>query len=191
VYASSHLDDVAAFLCGEPCRVRARGHMGPQSLMEVNPMNDTEVDELGPVDYIVVEFPADTADFSGAMVAELSALVKRGVIRVLDILILKKELDGSVEGFESHDFGDSDLADLLELETELAMLLAADDVEAIGAALEPGSVAAVLIWENVWAAPFGAAARRSGGQLVASGRIPIQAIAAAVEADEAAMKEGV
>jgi hypothetical protein len=159
--------------------------------MEVKRMSDTDVDELGPVDYIVVEFPADKADFSGAMAAELSALIKRGVIRVLDILILKKELDGSVEGFESHDFGDSDLAELLELETELAMLLAAEDVEALGAALEPGSVAAVLIWENVWAAPFGAAARKSGGQLVASGRIPIQAIAAAVEAHDAAMKEGV
>ena len=110
---------------------------------------------------------------------------------MLDLLILKKDLDGSVEGFESHDFGGSNLAELLELETELALLLAEDDVEAIGASMEPGSVAAVLIWENVWAAPFAAAARRSGGQLVASGRIPIQAIAAAVEADEAAMKEGV
>jgi len=154
-------------------------------------MNDTSVDELGPVDYIVVEFPADKADFSGAMAAELTALVKRGVVRVLDLLILKKDLDGSVEGFESHDFGDTDLAGLIELETELAMLLAEEDVEAIGASLEPGTVAAVLIWENLWAAPFGAAARRSGGQLVASGRIPIQAIAAAVEADEAAIKEGV
>jgi hypothetical protein len=154
-------------------------------------MADSDVDELGPVDYIVVEFPAETADFSGAMAAELSALIERGTIRVLDLLILKKDLDGSVEAFESHDFGDSDLAELLELETELAMLLAADDVEAIGAALEPGSVAAVLIWENVWAAPFGAATRQSGGQLVASGRIPIQAIAAAIEADEAAIKEGV
>ena len=153
-------------------------------------MDDGDVDELGPVDYVVVEFPADKADFSGAMAAELTALVKRGTVRVLDLLILKKDLDGSVEGFESHDFGDSDLAELLELETELAMLLAADDVEAIGAALEPGSVAAVLIWENVWAAPFGAAVRQSGGQLVASGRIPIQAIVAAVEADDAAMKEG-
>jgi len=140
---------------------------------------------------VVVEFPADKANFSGEMATELSALIERGVVRVLDLLILKKDLDGSVEAFESHDFGDSDLAELLELETELAMLLAADDVEAIGAALEPGSVAVVLIWENVWAAPFGSAARRSGGQLVASGRIPIQAIAAAVEADEAAMKEGV
>ena len=154
-------------------------------------MNDTSVDELGPVDYIVVEFPADKADFSGAMAAELTALIERGTVRVLDLLILKKDLDGSVEGFESHDFGDTDLAGLIELETELAMLLAEEDVEAIGASLEPGTVAAVLIWENLWAAPFGAAARRSGGQLVASGRIPIQAIAAAVEADEAAIKEGV
>ncbi len=118
-------------------------------------MNDAAVDELGPVDYVVVEFPADKADFSGAMAAELSALVGRGVVRVLDMLILKKDLDGTVEGFESHDFGDSDLAELLQLEMELAMLLAAEDVEAIGAAMEPGSVAAVLIWENVWAAPFG------------------------------------
>ncbi len=154
-------------------------------------MSDTDVDELGPVDYVVVEFPANKANFSGEMATELAALIARGVIRVLDLLILKKDLDGSVEAFESHDFGDSDLAELIELETELAMLLAADDVEAIGAALEPGTVAAVLIWENVWAAPFGAAARRSGGQLVASGRIPIQAIAAAVEADEATMNEGV
>ena len=137
-------------------------------------MNDTDVDELGPVDYIVVEFPADKADFSGAMAVELSALVKNGAVRVLDLLILKKESDGSVDALEAHDFGDDDLAELLELETELAMLLAADDVEAIGAALEPGSVAAVLIWENVWAAPFGSAVRRSGGQLVASGRIPAE-----------------
>jgi Family of unknown function (DUF6325) len=153
-------------------------------------MNDTDVDQLGPVDYIVVEFPADKADFSGAMATELSALIERDLIRVLDVLILKKDLDGSVEGFESHDFGETDLAELVALETELAMLLAAEDVDAIGAALEPGTVAAVLIWENLWAAPFGAAARRSGGELVASGRIPIQAIAAAVEAHEANTKEG-
>ena len=154
-------------------------------------MNDTEVDELGPVDYVVVEFPADRANFSGEMAAELSALVAGGVVRVLDLILLKKELDGSVEGFESHDFGDVDLGGLRELETDLALLLAEEDVESIGAAMEPGSVAAVLVWENAWAAPFGSAVRRSGGQLVASGRIPIQALAAAIEADEAATKEGV
>jgi Family of unknown function (DUF6325) len=154
-------------------------------------MNDPDVDELGPVDYVVVEFPADQANFSGEMTAELSALIDRGTVRVLDLILLKKELDGTVEGFESHDFGDVDLGGLRELETELALLLAEEDVEAIGAALEPGTVAAVLVWENVWAAPFGAAVRRSGGQLAASGRIPIQALAAAVEADESMTKKGV
>lgn len=154
-------------------------------------MTDSDVDELGPVDYLVVEFPADRANFSGEMASELSALVKGGVVRVLDLLFLKKELDGSVEGFESHEFDDDELGELRAAETELAMLLAAEDVESIGAALEPGSIAAVLVWENVWAAPFGSAVRRSGGQLVASGRIPIQALAAALEADESTTKEGV
>jgi hypothetical protein len=154
-------------------------------------MTDEDVDELGPVDYLVVEFPADKANFSGEMASELSALVGRGLVRVLDLLILKKNDDGSVEGFESHEFGDDELGELRVLEDELALLLAEEDVESIGAALEPGSVAAVLVYENVWAAPFGAAVRRSGGQLVASGRIPIQALAAALEADETPVSEGV
>jgi len=154
-------------------------------------LTDSDVDELGPVDYIVVEFPADKANFSGEMASELSALVKRGVVRVLDLLFLKKELDGSVDGFESHEFSDDELGELRAAETELAMLLAEEDVESIGAALEPGSIAAVLVWENVWAAPFGSAVRRSGGQLVAGGRIPIQALAAVLEADESTTEEGV
>jgi len=154
-------------------------------------MTDAEVDELGPVDYLVVEFPADKANFSGEMATELSALVGRGLVRVLDLLILKKNDDGSVEGFESHDFGDDELGELRALEDELALLLAEEDVESIGAAMEPGSVAAVLVYENVWAAPFGAAVRRSGGELVANGRIPIQALAAALEADETTVSEGV
>ena len=154
-------------------------------------MTDEDVDELGPVDYLVVEFPADKANFSGEMAAELSALVGRGLVRVLDLMILKKNDDGSVEGFESHDFGDDELGELRALEDELALLLAEEDVESIGAAMEPGSVAAVLVYENVWAAPFGAAVRRSGGQLVANGRIPIQALAAALEADETTTTEGV
>ncbi|MGZ6564272.1 MAG: DUF6325 family protein [Solirubrobacteraceae bacterium] len=149
-------------------------------------MTEEEVDELGPVDYLVVEFPADKANFSGEMADRLSALVKSGAIRVLDLLFLKKNPDGSVEGFESHEFEDGEVGQLRELEAELALLLAEEDVEAIGAALEPDSYAAVLVWENVWAAPFAASVRRSGGRLVASGRIPIQALAAALEADEAA-----
>jgi Family of unknown function (DUF6325) len=147
-------------------------------------MDDGDVDELGPVDYLVVEFPADKANFSGEMASELSALIDRDLVRVLDLLFLRKNLDGSVEAFESHELDDSEVGQLRALETELALLLAEEDVESIGAALEPGSIAAVLIWENSWAAPFGAAVRRSGGQLVAGGRIPIQALAAALEADE-------
>ena len=153
-------------------------------------MTDSDVDELGPVDYLVVEFPAERANFSGEMKSELSNLIERGLVRVLDLLMLKKEPDGSVEGFEAHDFGDGELGELRAAETEMAMLLAEEDVEAIGAALEPGSVAGVLVWENVWAAPFGAAVRRSGGQLVAGGRIPIQALAAAVEMDTETASEG-
>ncbi|MGZ6622464.1 MAG: DUF6325 family protein [Solirubrobacteraceae bacterium] len=112
-------------------------------------MTEEEVDELGPVDYLVVEFPADKANFSGEMADQLSGLVKSGAIRVLDLLFLKKNPDGSVEGFESHEFEDGEVGQLRELEAELALLLAEEDVEAIGAALEPDSYAAVLVWENV------------------------------------------
>jgi hypothetical protein len=154
-------------------------------------MNDEDVNELGPVDYLVVEFPADAANFSGQMATELRRLIESGVVRLLDLLFLQKNLDGSVEGFETHDFGDGELEELRALETALAMLLAEEDIESIGAALEPGSVAAVLVWENAWAAPFGSAVRHSGGQLVASGRIPIQALAAALEAEEQTITEGV
>jgi hypothetical protein len=153
-------------------------------------MSETDLDELGPVDFLVVEFPADRADFKGEIAAELSALIDRELVRVLDLILLRKDADGSVEGFESHDFGDGDLADVLGVETELALLLAEEDVKAIGEALEPGTVAAVLVWENTWAAPFGSAVRRAGGQLVAEGRIPVQALAAAIEADESMTTEG-
>ena len=153
-------------------------------------MSDSEMDELGPVDYLVIEFPADRANFSGEAAAELTSLTERGLVRVLDLLFLQKLADGSVEGFEAHDFAEGTLDALRELETEAAMLLADEDVESIGAALEPGSVAAVLVYENVWAAPFGSAVRRAGGQLVASGRIPVQALLAAIEADEQTTAEG-
>ncbi len=143
----------------------------------------TAVDELGPVDYIVVEFPG--SKFNGAIAPALADLVAEGTIRVLDLLVLKKNEDGSVEPFELSDLGDDELGDFRAFETELAMLLSEDDVMNIAAALEPGSSAAVLVWENTWAAPFASAVRKSGGQLVASGRIPIQAILAALEADEA------
>jgi hypothetical protein len=145
------------------------------------------MDELGPVDFLIVEFPAGKANFSGEMAAELVSLVNAGTIRLLDILILTKDADGAIDAFEIEDF--EGLDELRALETDLAELLAADDVENLAAAMEPGSVAGVLVWENRWAAPFASAARRAGGQLVANGRIPIQAILASLEAD-ASTNEG-
>jgi Family of unknown function (DUF6325) len=153
-------------------------------------MSESELDELGPVDYIVVEFPADRANFSGEMAAELSRLIESRTVRVLDLLLIKKNDDGSVEGLELPEVDDSAIGELRELETELALLLAEEDVAAIGAALEPGTIAAVLVWENTWAAPFATAVRHSGGLLVSSGRIPIQSIVAAIEAT-APVTEGV
>jgi uncharacterized protein DUF6325 len=144
--------------------------------------DETNLDELGPVDWIVVEFPG--SKFNGAIAPALADLVDRDLIRVLDLLVLKKNSDDSLEAFELGDLEDSELGGLRSHEAELAMLLSEDDVNALAAAIEPGSSAAVLVWENKWAAPFGAAVRHSGGQLVASGRIPIQALAAAIEADD-------
>jgi len=145
-------------------------------------MSDNELDEMGPVDYLVVEFPAGHANFSGEMAAELAALTEAGTIRILDLLILVKDDDGAVEAHEIDDY--DGVGDLVALEGEVAEILAADDVINLAEAMEPGSVAGVIVWENLWAAPFASAARRAGGQLVATGRIPIQAIVASLEADE-------
>ena len=147
------------------------------------------VDELGPVDWIVVEFPGSR--FKGEIVPALEDLVNRDIVRILDLLIMKKDDDGTLEAFEISDLDSDELGSLRSYETALAMLLSADDVEAVAAAVEPGSTAAVLVWENLWAAPFGSAVRRAGGQLIASGRIPVQALLAVIEEDEALDKEGV
>ena len=125
-------------------------------------MTDTDrsLDDLGPVDYLVVEFPAGASNFTGEMAAELLALVDSGTIRVIDVLILTKDEDGAVDAMELADVGELELQ---AIEAQLAELLAADDVEQLAAAMEPGSTAGVLIWENLWAAPFASAARRAGG----------------------------
>ena len=150
---------------------------------------DTELDSLGPVDYIVVEFPAGASNFTGEMAKELLRLVDSEIIRVIDVLILSKDEDGTIDAMELSDI--PELGELEKVEAQLAELLAAEDVEHLAAAMEPGSTAGVLIWENLWAAPFASAARRSGGQLIATGRIPIQAIIASIEADNALATEGV
>jgi Family of unknown function (DUF6325) len=151
-------------------------------------MTNTALDELGTVDYVVVEFPAGESNFTGEMIEELLALVDAGTIRVIDVLILTKDEDGLIDVTELADF--DDLGPMQALEAQLAELLAEEDVIHLAAAMEPGSTAGVLIWENLWSAPFASAARRAGGQLIADGRIPIQAIIAAIEADEAMTSEG-
>ena len=146
-------------------------------------MTERSLDELGPVDYLIIEFPAGQQNFTGEGADELLRLHDAGIIRIMDILILAKDADGSVEAMEISDL--DQLGELSRLEAELAQTLAEDDVEHLAAAMDPGSVAGVLVYENVWAGPFASAMRRAGGQLIANGRIPIQALIAAVEADEA------
>jgi hypothetical protein len=147
-------------------------------------MNDSGIEEFGPVDYLVVEFPLDKANFSGEMASELTSLVENGLIRLLDLIFIHKEADGSIEAFELEDYDHSEVDALRELDSLALELLAEEDVDAIAGALEGNTVAAVLVWENTWAGPFASSIRRSGGQLVANGRIPVQGILAALEADE-------
>ena len=140
------------------------------------------VDELGPVDWIVVEFPGSR--FKGEIAPALDDLVVRGIIRVLDLLLIRKDEDGSLDFFELSDLDESEIGTLRLYENELATLLSEEDVASVAAAIEPGSTAALLVWENSWAAPFASAVRHAGGQLAASGRIPVQALLAAIEAEE-------
>ena len=138
----------------------------------------------------MVEFPADSADFSGEMAAELASLVEGKLVRVLDLVLLRKDEDGSVTADELHEVDASDLGQLRALEADLALLLAAEDVEEIATVLAPGTIAAVLVYENSWAAPFASAVRRSGGSLVADGRVHTQALLAAIEAEDKTEKIG-
>jgi len=144
-------------------------------------MGDRSLDELGPVDFLIVEFPAGQQNFTGEGIDELLRLHDSGTIRIMDVLILQKGSNGTVMAQELGDL--ADLGDFQRIEAQLVQTLSEEDVEHLAAAMEPGSVAAVLVYENLWAAPFASALRRAGGQLIANGRIPIQAIIAAIESD--------
>ena len=146
------------------------------------------LDELGPVDWLVVEFPGP--DFGKGQIAPfLDDLVKRELIRVLDMVFLRKTEDGTLEMAEISDLDATELGEVRMAEADLAMVLSEQDVLDLAETIEPGHSAAVLVWENQWAAPFGAAVRKAGGQLVASGRIPTQAVIAAFQADADAEAE--
>jgi hypothetical protein len=151
-------------------------------------MTERTLDELGPVDYLVVEFPAGHQNFTGEAAEELLRLHDAGIIRVMDLVLIGKGPDGTVMAQELGDL--EELGELGRIEAELAETLAEEDVLAFGEVMKPGSVGAVLVYENLWAARFGAATRHAGGQLVTNGRIPIQAMIAAIEADEALAAAG-
>jgi dihydroorotase-like cyclic amidohydrolase len=138
--------------------------------------------EMGPIDYVLIEWPGRQPN--GEAMPHLVELVERGVIRVLDVAFVTKGEDGSVAGIELADLGDG-AAELEVFEGASSGLIGDDDLTEAAGALEPGTSAALLVFENSWAAPFVAAVRRSGGQLVASGRIPADDVLAALDAAEA------
>ncbi|MET9436794.1 DUF6325 family protein [Streptomyces sp. NPDC006551] len=138
--------------------------------------------ETGPIDYLVIEFPQSR--MTGEGLPLLVDLVDRGVIRILDLLFVRKEPDGSVVGVELAELtGDGGL-DLTVFDGVSSGLLGQAEIDDVSGVLEKGSSAGILVYENVWAAPLAAALRRGGGRLVASGRIPVQEIMAALDAAE-------
>ncbi|HEX6715213.1 MAG TPA: DUF6325 family protein [Thermoleophilaceae bacterium] len=145
-------------------------------------MTQDPLEEMGPIDYVVLEWPDKQPD--GSAVPLILDAVDRGLIRILDVAIMAKGDDGSVAAIDFGDL-DGDATSFTEFEGASAGLLGQEDLEEAAAALQPGTSAAVLVWENRWAAPIAVALRRSGGQLVASGRIPVQAILASLDAVEA------
>jgi hypothetical protein len=144
----------------------------------------TDIQETGPIDYLVIEFPGNR--MTGEGLPLLIDLVDRGIIRILDLVFVRRELDGSIAAVELKDFDNDGELDLAVFEGASSGLVGSDDLDEMTSVIEPGSSAGLLIYENVWAAPLAVALRRGGAQLVASGRIPTQAILASLEAMEAA-----
>ena len=146
-------------------------------------MSEEQLDEMGPIDYMVLEWAGDQP-VTGEVMPLLLDLVDRGIIRILDLAFIVKD-DGRLGRGDRPRRARAGQRGLAEFEGASSGLLGQDDLEEAASALEPGTVAGVLVWENRWAAPVAVALRRSGGQLVASGRIPVQAILAALDATEA------
>jgi hypothetical protein len=142
-----------------------------------------ELEDMGPIDYVLIEWPGRQP--SGEAAPHLVDLVERGLIRVLDLAFITKDEDGNLAGVEISDLGEQ-VEEMKVFEGASSGLISDDDTAEAAEALEPGTSAALLVYENSWAAPFAAAVRRSGGQLVASGRIPVQAFLAALDAAEEA-----
>ena len=145
-------------------------------------MEQDRYEEMGPIDYIVIEWPGRQP--TGDVAPMIVELADRGMIRILDVAFLIKDVEGEIVTIEAGDFGED--GEFAEFEGAGTGLLGEEDLNEAAAALNPGTSAAVLVWENRWAAPVATALRRSGAQLVASGRIPVQAILASLDAAEPA-----
>jgi hypothetical protein len=150
-------------------------------------MTDGTTENAAPVDFVIIEFPAGEQNFSGEVIEELVNLVEAGTIRLVDAIVLVKDADGGVDATELSDL--EGLGPLEAIAADLAEFLAEEDVADLAEAMDPGSVAGVIVYENLWAAPFAAAARRAGGRLIADGRIHSQDISDALEAEAALEKE--
>ncbi len=149
---------------------------------------DDELDIMGPVDYIVVEFP--DARLTGDAFQRLLDLVDGGLVRVLDLVTLRKEQDGSVTVVQIADLDGDGQLDVRVLEGASSGLVDLDDITEAAGVIEPGSSAAVLLYENLWAIPFVTALRRAGAELVAGGRVPVADLLDALDAAEAAAPAG-
>jgi hypothetical protein len=147
-------------------------------------VSDNEL-EIGPVDYVVVEWPPGKEP-TGEGLKHVVDLTERGIIRVLDLAFVHKDEDGTVAGVAIADLDHDGSLDLVAFEGASSGLMGQDDYDLAGAALEPGASAAILVYENRWAAPFVTAVRSSGAQVVATGRIPVDAVLAALDELETA-----
>jgi hypothetical protein len=145
---------------------------------------EAHTDELGPIDIVVIAYPAD-APMTGEAVPIMLDLVERGIIRVLDVLFVMQNEDGTFSGFEATDLSDKGVGDFKEFEGATSGLLGEDDVATASQSLEPGSAAVMIVYENRWAAPFAAAVRRNGGVVIDNQRIPVQDVVDALDAVEA------
>ena len=151
--------------------------------MSVEDLAAEELDHMGPIDYVLIEFP--DAQPKGEAAPLLLDLVERGIIRILDLMFIRKDADGTVSGVEISDLDADGVSEFSVFEGASSGVLTDEDRDEAGNAMEPGTAALVILFENRWAAPFGVAMRKAGGQLVAFGRIPTQALVGALDAVEA------
>jgi hypothetical protein len=156
---------------------------------DVSAGNGTGADALGPINVLVVAYPPG-APMTGDAAPLLVDLVDRGIIRILDLAFVRKGEDGTVTTLTQVDLDRMKILEAALFEGASSGLLGADDIADAASAMDPGTAAGILVYENVWATPFATALRRAGGQLVASGHIPVQALVAALDALEATEQDG-